>query len=115
MRIFGKRSLDADKAIDPINVKERIAERPWHEGIDFGDDRFGVAQDTHRDVDRDAETDEAVRVRRRHLHEGNIGPYATVRRQVRDLGERDRDIFGLPTVNERAHVRPDEEAAVAIG
>jgi hypothetical protein len=42
MRIFGKRSLDADKAIDPINVKERIAKRPWHEGIDFGDDRFGV-------------------------------------------------------------------------
>ena len=31
------------------------------------------------------------------------------------MGERDRDIFGLPTLNERAHVRPDEEAAVAIG
>ena len=115
MHIFGKRSLDADKAIDPINVKERIAERPWHEGIGFGHYRFGVAQDTHCDVDRDAETDEAVLVRRRHLHEGNIGPYATGRRQVRDLGERDRDIFGLPTVHERAHVRPDEEAAVAIG
>ena len=54
MRILGKRSLDADKAIDPINVKEGIAERPWHEGIDFGDDRFGVAQHTHRDVDRGA-------------------------------------------------------------
>ena len=46
MHIFDKRSLDADKTIDPINMKERIAEGPWHEGIDFGDDRFGVAQDT---------------------------------------------------------------------
>ena len=53
-------------------------------------------------------------VRRRHLHEGNIGPYATVRRQVRDLGKCNRDIFRLATVNERAHVRSDEEAAVAI-
>jgi hypothetical protein len=33
---------------------------------------------------------------------------------MRNLGKRDRDIFGLPTVNERAHVRPDGEAAVAI-
>ena len=48
------------------------------------------------------------------MYEGNIGPYATVRRQIRDLGERDRDIFGLPTVNERAHFRADEETAVVI-
>jgi hypothetical protein len=64
MHIFDKRSLDADKTIDPINMKERIAEGPGHEGIDFGDDRFGVAQDTHRDVNGNAQTNEAVRVRR---------------------------------------------------
>src|SRR6185437_11964826 len=52
--------------------------------------------------------------RRRHLYEGNVGPYATVRRQIRDLGERDRDIFGLPTLNERARFRADEETAVVI-
>ena len=114
MLIFDKRSLDADKTIDPISVKESIAESPRHEGIDFGDNRLGVAQDTHRDVDRDAKTDEAVRVRRRHLHEGNIGRYATVRRQVWDLGKRYWDIFGLPTMNESAHVRSNEEAAMAI-
>src|SRR5262249_1953465 len=34
--------------------------------------------------------------------------------QIRDLGERDRDIFGLPTLNERARFRADEEAAVVI-
>ena len=45
---------------------------------------------------------------------GNIGPDATVRRQVRDLGKRDRDIFGLPTLNERARFRADEETAVVI-
>ena len=48
------------------------------------------------------------------MHESNVGSNTSVRRQVWDLGKRDRDIFGLPTVNERANVRSDEKAAVAI-
>ena len=34
---------------------------------------------------------------------------------MRDLGERDRHIFGLPAVNESARVGADEEAPMAIG
>ena len=115
MRVFDERSLDADKAIDPVDVQERVAERPRHERIDLGDNRLGVAQHAHGDIDRDAEADEAVRVGRRHLHEGNISLDAPVLGQMRDLGERDRHIFGLPAMHERAHVGADEEAAMAIG
>jgi hypothetical protein len=60
--------------INPIDVEERVAECPRHEGINFGDNRSGVAQDARCDVNRNAETNEAVGVGRRHLHEGNIGP-----------------------------------------
>ena len=66
--------------IDPVDVKEGVAERPRHERIDFDDNRLGVAQHAHRDVDRDAEADEAAGVGRRHLHEGDIGLHAAVLR-----------------------------------
>jgi hypothetical protein len=50
------------------------------------------------------------------LHnEGNVGPQTAIRHQMRDLGERDLHILGLPIVQERAHVRADEEASMAIG
>ena len=48
------------------------------------------------------------------MHEGDICLDAAVLGQMRDLGERDRDIFGLPTLNERARFRADEETAVVI-
>src|SRR6185295_11419391 len=38
----------------------------------------------------------------------------TVRHQIRDLGQRDRDIFGLPSMDERAGFRADEETTVVI-
>ena len=75
------------KAIDPVDVKEGVAERPRHERIHLDDDGLGVAQHAHRDVDRDAEADEAVGVGRRHLHEGDICLDAAVLGQMRDLGE----------------------------
>ena len=56
-----------------------------------------------------------MRVRRRDLHEGDVGADAPVRRQMRDLGERDRHILGLPAMHHRALVGADEEAAMAIG
>ena len=85
VRVFDQRSLDADKAIDAIDMKGRIAKRSRHEGVDLGDDGSGRAQDAHRDIDRDAETDVAVRVGWRDLHEGNIGLDAPVGGQMRNL------------------------------
>jgi hypothetical protein len=113
--VFDKRSLDANKAIDAIDVQKRIAEGARHEGVDFGDDGLGVAQDAHGDIDRDAETDEAVRIRGRDLHESHVGLDAPIRGQMRNLGERDRHIFRLPAMHQRAHVGADEEAAMAVG
>ena len=104
-----------DKAIDAIDVQERIAEGARHQGIDLGHDGLGVTQDAHGDIDRDAEADEAVRVRGRDLHESDIGLDAPIRGQMRNLRERDRHIFRLPAMHERAHVGADEEAAMAIG
>ena len=63
MGIFDKRSLDPDKMINPVNMNERIAKCPRHEGIDFCDDHLGMPH-THSNGNRDAQTDEAVRVRR---------------------------------------------------
>ena len=34
--------------------------------------------------------------------------------KIRDLGERDRDIFGLPSADESAHFRANEETTVVI-
>ena len=48
------------------------------------------------------------------MYEGNVSPYATVRHQIRNLGQRDRDIFSPPSVNERARFRADEETTVVI-
>jgi hypothetical protein len=115
VRVFDQRSLGEDNAIDPVDVKEGVAERPRHERIHLGDNGLGVAQHAHRDIDRDAEADEAIGVWRRHLHEGDICLDAAVRRQMRDLGKRDRHILGLPAANERACVGADEEAPMAVG
>ena len=113
VRVFDERSLDADKAIDAIDMKERVAKRSRHEGVDLGDDGSGRAQDAHGDIDRDAETDVAVRVGWRDLHEGNIGLDAPIGGQMRNLCKRDRHIFSLPAMHQRAHVGADEETAMA--
>ena len=52
--------------IDGIDVNEAIAEGPGHMRVDLGDHVLGVRRRGFDDIDGDAETAQAVHVRRGH-------------------------------------------------
>ena len=104
MDIFGERCLDHDRVGDAVDVNSGVAMGARHGRVDLDHDRLGMFHDGHADIDRNAEADKALLIRRRHLKKGDIGLQSSIGYQLRNMRERNRHIFGATFAHQaRAH------------
>jgi hypothetical protein len=72
MTIFRQRGIDADERIEAVEVGEALAMRARHRRVHFGDHATRPAQDRRRKIHGHAKADEAARIRRGNLKQGEI-------------------------------------------
>ena len=95
-------------------MDEALAVGARHRRVDLGDDVPRHGEHRRREVDGDAEADEAARIGRGDLEQGDIDRQPAGRQQLRHLLEADRHVVELTAAGEAAHVAADEERPMAV-
>ena len=74
-------------------MNEAVPERSGHTGVDLSYDIPGIGGSGLDNIHRDAETAQAVRIRRRYANQGNIYRYSPAVKFIRYLREEYRRII----------------------
>jgi len=98
-----------DQPIELVDMDEAVAVYPWHVTVDLSDHDLRGVYSRSGHVDRDAEAAIATPIRRRHLNEGDVERPAPRTEQLRDLGEKARQVIDAIPIELVAHVVADEQ------
>ena len=95
MAVLRHRRVDAHQGVEAVEMDEALAVGARHRRVDLGDDVPRDAEYRGGQIHGDAQADEAARVRRGDLEQGDIDRQPARRQQLRHLLQANRHVLEL--------------------